>query len=92
MIVRILGHGQFDVDESELVQLNELDEKLQAAVESGDEPRFHTALAALIGQVRTAGTALADDDLRPSDVVLPDPDASIDEVRDVLGDEGLIPG
>jgi hypothetical protein len=63
-----------------------------AATDSGDDARFHAALGALIDQVCAVGRPLADDDLRPSDVVLPDPDASVDEVRELLGDEGLIPG
>ena len=42
--------------------------------------------------VRASGTRLADDALVPSDVVLPGDDATIDDVRELLGDEGLVPG
>jgi hypothetical protein len=92
MIVRILGEGQLDVPDSELDGLNELDDKVQAAVDSGDDDGFSAALGALLDRVRSAGRALPDDDIVPSDLVLPSPDASLAEVRELLGDEGLIPG
>ena len=92
MIVRILGEGQRRIDEGALDGLNSLDEDLVAAVEAGDEDRFATALSALLGQVRQLGTPIPDDDIVPSDLVLPSSDASLAEVRELLGDEGLIPG
>ncbi len=38
-----------------------------------------------------AGSPLPIDSLVSSDLVLPAPDATLDEVRDLLGDEGLVP-
>jgi len=92
MIVRIMGEGQFDVPSGHLDGLNRLDGHLMKAVDSGDAAAFTTALEALLTSVRTAGSGLPADYLGPSDLVLPGPDATIDEVREVLGDEGLIPG
>ena len=42
--------------------------------------------------IRTAGHALPDDSLLDSDLMLPPADATLEEVRELLGDEGLIPG
>ena len=92
MIIRILGEGQRRVDEAAIDGLNALDGKLVAAVEAGDDEDFRTALTALLEQVREAGAPLPDDEIVPSDLVLPTADASIAEVRELLGDEGLIPG
>ena len=92
MIVRILGEGQLDVPEAELDGLNELDDKLGAAVESGGEATFRSALGALLGRIRQVGTPLPDDSLEPSDFVLPAPDADLEEVRELFGDQGLVPG
>ena len=92
MIIRILGEGQRRVDEAAIDGLNALDGKLVAAVEAGDDEEFRTALTALLEQVREAGAPLPDDEIVPSDLVLPTADASIAEVRELLGDEGLIPG
>ncbi|HZD68990.1 MAG TPA: hypothetical protein VFA45_08785 [Actinomycetes bacterium] len=92
MILRIMGEGQFDVPDGHVEELNRLDQDLLKAVDSGDESRFRSALQGLLASVRTAGSALPDDYLGPSDLVLPSPDATIHEVREILGEEGLIPG
>jgi hypothetical protein len=92
VIVRILGEGQYDVADDALARLNALDDDLGVTVDSGDEAAFAAALAALHDGVRAAGTAHATDSLDESDVILPPSGASIDEVRELLGDDGLIPG
>ncbi|GAA2148033.1 hypothetical protein GCM10009844_25990 [Nocardioides koreensis] len=92
MIIRILGEGQYDLSEDALPRLNELDSAVEAAVESGDEQAFATALADLLDGVRTAGVPHAADALDESDLILPPADASLEEVRELLSDEGLIPG
>jgi hypothetical protein len=92
MIIRILGEGQFDVPDSELDALNELDGQLEAAIHADDAATFTAALGALLDRVRTAGTPVAVDSLEPSSLFLPHPDAEISEVRDLLSSDGLIPG
>jgi hypothetical protein len=92
MIVRISGEGQFEVPEEHVGELNRLDDDLAKAVDGGDEAEFKAALEALLTSVRSAGEELPADYLGPSDLVLPSPDSTIHEVREVLGDEGLIPG
>jgi hypothetical protein len=92
IIVRILGEGQFEVPDSELDALNVLDEGVMTAARADDEAAFRAALAALRGRVRELGSTPPPDRLTPSDLVLPAPDATLAEVRGMLGDEGLIPG
>ena len=92
MIVRILGEGQYDIADDALARLNSIDNDLGVAVEAGDEAAFAAALTALHDGVRAAGTAHAPDSLDESDIILPPSGASIDEVRELLGDDGLIPG
>ena len=92
MIVRVLGEGQLEVDDDLLEHLNTLDDAVEAAVESGDEAAFREALDGLLQAVRKHGRALPDDALVPSDAILPAPDVPLEQVRDLLGDEGLIPG
>jgi hypothetical protein len=92
MIVRILGEGQLEVPDSAVGELNELDGVLEAAVERNDEAAFRPALAALLARVREVGSPTEADDLRPSDLIIPQPDATMAEVRQLLTDEGLIPG
>ena len=92
MIVRILGEGQRQVPDSEIDRLNELDSAVESAIEANDEAAFATALQALLDEVRSTGEPLADDSLEDSDLILPPADATLDEVRQMLSDDGLIPG
>ena len=92
MIIRILGEGQYDVSDNALDRLNQLDSEVEAAVEAGDEAAFGAALTNLHEGVRTVGVAHAVDSLDESDLILPPADATIDDVRDLLSEDGLIPG
>lgn len=94
MIVRILGEGQFEVADDRLAALNDLDARVEAAVESGDDDTFRAALTALHDGLRGAGTPLPYDSLEDSDLILPPGDATLEEVRALLDEssEGLIPG
>ena len=92
MIVRILGEGQFRVDDSAAAELNRLDTELEAAVDHGNEAAFTAALTSLLAQVRAQGSPLPPDILEPSELILPAQDSSMADVRKLLTDEGLIPG
>jgi hypothetical protein len=92
MIVRIMGEGQVALEDSHFAELNKLDDQLLAEIEAGDEEGFRTTLSALLSAVRTMGSVLPDDALEPSELILPAPDASLDEVREMLTEDGLIPG
>ena len=98
MIVRILGEGQFRVEDTLLDQLNVLDADVEAAVAEGDEESLKPALAALLDAVRSHGEAVEDDVLVESDLILPYADAGVDQIAEWLegpdspDGEGLIPG
>ncbi len=94
MIIRILGQGQYVVDDQHTDDLNVLDTQLEQAVEGGDETAFRTALLALLARVRELGECLPDDSLEPSEAAVPGDDATLAEVKDLLvgSGEGLIPG
>lgn len=92
MIVRILEEGQYDVPDAVVNDLNHLDEQLTTSVEKGDESAFKETLRSMLEGIRSAGAHTPDDYLGPSDLVLPAASATLDEVRSLLGDEGLIPG
>ncbi len=95
MIVRVLGEGQWVLGEKHLAKLNVLDETVSRAVEEGDDDALAAALAAMIDHVSTHGTEVPDDVLAVSDIILPDTDMSIAELREWLSenqtDEGLVP-
>ena len=91
MIVRLMGEGQYRVDDSLLTRLNELDDEVARAVESSDERALWSGLQALADAVRESGEKLADDDLSPSDAIIPPEDLSLEEAQELLSGEGLIP-
>lgn len=93
MIVRILGEGQWRIESAGQAELNALDDAVESAVADGDQERLAEALRQLHDKVRAVGTEVPDDELADSDLILPETDASLDEVRALLNesDEGLIP-
>jgi len=91
MIVRISGEGQFELDEALHGELNDLDDAVVAAVDAGDEAGFRSTFDALLAFVRDRGTALAGDDLRGSDVIVPPADLSFTEAGEDFSGDGLVP-
>lgn len=92
MIVRIMGEGQVRLADSHLTELNKLDDVLLQEMENGDGPGFRRTLEALLAKVRELGEPLPDDSLEPSELILPSADATLEEVRELLRNDGLIPG
>ncbi|MGN0064524.1 MAG: hypothetical protein ACI379_09805 [Nocardioides sp.] len=92
MIVRILGEGQFDLTDADFEALNVLDAAVESAVKESDVDAFGPALEALLESVRSHGSRHDVDTLDTSDLILPPAGSSIDEVRDLLSGDGLIPG
>ncbi len=91
MIVRLMGEGQWRVDDGLRSTLEELDEATGAAVAAGDEAALRSSLEALANAVRSAGERLDDASLTVSDLVVPPVDLTLDEARELLHGEGLIP-
>ena len=91
MIVRVAGEGQYEVPEGVVERLNSLDNEAVAAVEAGDEARFHELFDHMHQLVRSDCSPLADDDLAVSDVIIPPPDLTFEEAKDEFTGEGLIP-
>ena len=92
MIIRIMGEGQLRLDSSAVDELNKLDSDLEKAVESSDDAAFSSALKTLLAKARAMGVALPPDAIEPSELILPGEDATIEEVRALLANGGLIPG
>ena len=91
MIVRLLGEGQFRVDDSLLARLNELDAQIEKAVADDDERALWSGLQALAEAVRENGEKLADDDLSPSDAIVPPEDLSLEEAHELMSASGFVP-
>lgn len=91
MIVRVLGEGQWRVEDGLREQLQELDEQVSRALDAGDEAALRTSLTALADAVRLHGEKLPAEDLSPSDAIVPPADLSLAEARELMSNEGFIP-
>lgn len=95
MIVRILGLGQWTLEPEQLLELNDIDEAVEKAVAEGDREQLRKELQRLVHAVRSNGQEVPDDLIVESDLVLPDVDATLDEVKKLLESTseyyGLVP-
>jgi hypothetical protein len=91
MIVRISGEDQYELSEDDAATMNELERAVIATVDGDREAEFPGAYSALLDYVRGHGSALGEDDLRGSDVILPPADITFDEAGREFTGEGIIP-
>ena len=91
MIIRLMGEGQFRAGDELLARLDELDDKAKAAADAGDEPELDRILDEMWTLVQSEGERLADDDLSPSDVLIPPSDLTLEETKQLFSDQALIP-
>jgi hypothetical protein len=91
VIVRIATEDQYRLPDEDAARLNELDNEAVAAVDAGDEDRFHEIFESMLALVRRDGQRLGDDEIAESDVILPPPDLSFVEAQREFTGEGLIP-
>ena len=91
MIVRLMGEGQYRIDEDLRSRLNELDTKAAEKIDQEDEPALDQILDEMAQLVRDEGERLPDDDLTGSDLIIPPSDLTLEETRALFSDEGLIP-
>ena len=91
MIIRVLSDSQYRLDDAAFAAIDPIDDRVQAAAESGDAEAFSAALGELVDAIRAHGAPLAPDEFLPSDAMVPSPDTSLEEAQVLLGDEGLVP-
>jgi hypothetical protein len=92
-IVRIMGQGQFTVDNDTLKKLNEIDDSIVELVSNhrSDPAEFRKRLEELTDIVEKKGKPLDPKEIIQSDIILPTPDLSIDEAKKLFEGEGVIP-
>lgn len=92
-IVRIMGQGQFTVDNSTLKRLNEIDDSIVQLVsrDRSDDTEFRNRLTELTRIVESKGKPLDPKEIIQSDIILPSTDLSVDEAKKLFMGEGVIP-
>jgi membrane-associated HD superfamily phosphohydrolase len=92
-IVRIMGHGQFSVDNKTLRELSRVDSSIVQLVSSDrpDDTEFKKRLSQLTKIVEMTGKPLSPNEIIQSDIILPSVDLSIDEAKKLFKGEGVVP-
>jgi hypothetical protein len=91
VIVRLMGEGQWEIDDELAARLHELDAATERALEAEDQDALHAALTELADAVRAGGERLDDDVLVPSDLIVPPVDLTLEEAHELMHGEGLLP-
>ena len=91
MIVRLMGEGQWRIDDALRERLNALDDAAVGALDRDDEGELDAKIDEMWELVKAEGERLPDEDLSPSDVIIPPSDLTLEETRELFEGEGLIP-
>lgn len=92
-IVRIMGQGQFTVDNETLKKLNKIDDSIVQLVnqDRSDDAEFKKRLIELTNIVEKNGKPLDSKEIIQSDIILPSADLSIDEAKNLFRGDGVVP-
>ena len=81
MIIRILTEGQFNLPGRYIDELNEIDNQLVEAVEAEDREKLGQFLKQMQDFVKENGSPVPIDELVESDLILPEPDITLEEAQ-----------
>jgi hypothetical protein len=93
-IVRIMGQGQYKVNEEIVKNINDIDNAIVQILQNADksdDQEFKTKIGHLVQIITSKGQRLDDKEIVESDIIVPDSDISIDEAKKVFKGEGIIP-
>lgn len=92
-IVRIMGQGQFTVDNKTLRELSRVDSSIVQLVSNDrpDDTEFKKRLSQLTKIVEMTGKPLSPKEIIQSDIILPSVDLSIEEAKKLFKGEGVVP-
>ena len=91
MIARVIGDGQYEIDDGLIQQLNALDGQAMEALSQADESNLDRCLDEMGKLVRSSGRKIGDDELMASDIVIPPSDLTLEETRKLVSESGFIP-
>lgn len=90
MIIKIMGKGQYHVHGALCDQLKEVDNRIVALVEKGNEKEFREELSKLISEIREKGKVVEDEEILVSDIIVPPENMSFKEVKDIFKESELL--
>jgi hypothetical protein len=93
-IVRIMGQGQFKINEDTVKGINKIDNAIVQILQNeskADDQDYRAKITEIIQTITTEGQKLEDKELVESDIIVPDTDVSFEEAKKVFQGEGIIP-
>lgn len=91
MIVRLMGEGQYEFDKKHLDAINKIDNNIVKIVSDRNEIAFKAEFKKLTDYVRKNGKKVPHEIIKPSDIIIPPADITLEEARKIFKGEGLIP-
>ena len=91
MIIRILTEGQWRFPAAMLDELNDIDNAIVDVLADDDEGEFRSLLNKMIAMVKDNGAPLELDELEESDAIIPEPDITIEEAKELFVGSGIVP-
>jgi hypothetical protein len=91
-IVRLMGHGQFRVNNRTAKMINKKDHELVKIIQTHeqDEKDYARRVAEVVGLVKKAGIPLDHKEIVQSDIIVPGTDISIDDAKNLFRGQGFI--
>jgi hypothetical protein len=101
IIVRVSGQGQFKVNRETLYRINHIDNSIVNLFENNDtdvgdnsikvkQKELNGKINEIINLIRTNGMPLDDKEITQSQIMIPNPDISVDEAKRIFRGEGII--
>ena len=92
MIIRIMTEGQYRFPSALVDDLNDIDHSIVDVVADDNEKEFRRLLGEMLNMVREKGSPLPIDEIEESDAVLPEPDITLEEAKELFIGTGVVPG
>jgi hypothetical protein len=101
IIVRVSGQGQFKVNRETLDRINDIDNSIVSLFENIDtdvddnsiksnQKELKEKIIEIINLIKTNGMSLDDKEIIQSQIMIPNPDISIDKAKMIFRGEGII--
>ncbi len=101
IIVRVSGQGQFKVNREIMDRINDIDNSIVSLLENADtdvdansikvkQKELNGKINEIINLIRTNGMPLDDKEITQSQIMIPNPDISVDEAKKIFRGEGII--
>ena len=92
MIIRIMTEGQFRFPSALVDDLNDIDHAIVDLVADDNEKEFRALFGKMLTIVREKGTPLPVDEIEESAAIIPEPDITLEEAKQLFVGTGVVPG